>query len=108
MGKARSTAAAVSTHLRLAAIGIEKLPLEISFFRPLDEDDAIRTHRNSPSANLLSKPFHSVSIEKRLSMIDQDKIVSAAAHLHKRNPFQPLTSDCRDLIQIEIFDQYNN
>jgi hypothetical protein len=98
MGKARSTSATVTTHFRLAAIGIEELPFEISPFRPLDEDDAIRTHRDSPAANLLSKPFHPVSIEKRLSMIDQDKIVSAAAHLYKRNPFQSLTSRCRDLI----------
>jgi hypothetical protein len=85
MGKPSSTSATVTTHLRLAAIGIEELPFEISFFRPFDEDDAIRTHRNSPAANLLSKPFHPVSIEKRLSMIDQDKIVSTTAHFHKRN-----------------------
>jgi hypothetical protein len=98
MGKASSTAATVATHLRLAAIGIEELPPKISFFLPLDKDDAIRTYRDFPPANLLSKPFHSVSIEKRLSVIDQDKIVSTPAHLHKRNSFQPLTSHCRDLI----------
>jgi hypothetical protein len=90
MGKARSTAAAVAAHLGLAPIGIEELPFEVGSLRPFNEDDAIRTHRDSSLAHPLSKPFHPASIEKRFSMIDQDKIVSTATHLHKRNFHQNL------------------
>ena len=88
MRKSGSATTTVATHLCLAAIGIKELPLEISLFRPLDEDDAIRTYGGSPLTDLPRKPLHAILPHEGLPMIDEDEVISASAHLHERNLHQ--------------------
>jgi hypothetical protein len=83
IGESGGTSGPVSAHIHFAAVGVEKPPPEISALAIFDNDQSVRAHRYLPFT-YGSHKFHDVSDGKRLiPVVNQDEIISAAAHLEK-------------------------
>jgi hypothetical protein len=83
IGESGGTSGPVSAHIHFAAVGVEKPPPEISALGIFDNDQSIRAHRHLPFA-YVSYEFCDVSdSEGPIPVVNQDEIISTAAHLQK-------------------------
>jgi hypothetical protein len=85
IGEPGCTTSPVSAHLCLASVRIIEAPLEIRLLGPLDEDETVRTDRDPSLTDFSNEVFQAILFQKGFSMVDEDKVVSAPAHLCKRN-----------------------
>jgi hypothetical protein len=85
MGKAGGAPPSVSAHFRLASVGIKETPLKIGLLGRFNKNKTVCPNGDPSLADFPGKFLHAIDIDDRFSMIDEDKIIPAAADLHKRN-----------------------
>jgi hypothetical protein len=73
----------VSAHIHFAPIGVEKPPPEISALGIFDNDQSVCAYRHLPFAYVSYKFCHVSDSEGPIPVVNQDEIISTAAHLEK-------------------------